>query len=210
MRLVRPTRATTDEVREKRALRLVQCVVQPKVRAFRAMAEIGCCERVPTGARRAARPAVATVAAVCRRLPPLPLGLWLTHLALLVVDEIGYLPVSRRGAVLFFQLMSRRYERASIVLTSSKGFEDWGTVLGDEVMAAALIDRVLHHCQSREHPRQQLPDARAHGASSGRSGCAHITTHSPTRMSLQTHVRERHRQGTRLERRQATSGAARS
>jgi len=70
----------------------------------------------------------------------------LTHPALLVVDEIGYLPVSRTGAVLFFQLMNRRYERASTVLTSNKGFEEWGTVLGDEVMAAALIDRVLHHC----------------------------------------------------------------
>ena len=70
----------------------------------------------------------------------------LTHPALLVVDEIGYLPVSRTGAVLFFQLMNRRYEHASTVLTSNKGFEEWGTVLGDEVIAAALIDRVLHHC----------------------------------------------------------------
>lgn len=78
--------------------------------------------------------------AVSRRLAVL------THPALLVVDEIGYLPVSRTGAVLFFQLMNRRYEHASTVLTSNKGFEEWGTVLGDEVMAAALIDRVLHHC----------------------------------------------------------------
>ncbi len=70
----------------------------------------------------------------------------LTHPALLVVDEIGYLPVSRSGAVLFFQLISRRYERASTVMTSNKSFEEWGTILGDEVMAAALIDRLLHHC----------------------------------------------------------------
>lgn len=70
----------------------------------------------------------------------------LTHPSLLVVDEIGYLPVSHTGAVLFFQLMNRRYEHASTVLTSNKGFEEWGSVLGDEVMAAALIDRVLHHC----------------------------------------------------------------
>ena len=70
----------------------------------------------------------------------------LTHPSLLVVDEIGYLPVSHDGAVLFFQLMNRRYERASTVLTSNKGFEEWGNVLGDDVMAAALIDRVLHHC----------------------------------------------------------------
>ena len=70
----------------------------------------------------------------------------LSHPSLLVVDEIGYLPVNHTGAVLFFQLMNRRYERASTVLTSNKGFEEWGEVLGDDVMAAALIDRVLHHC----------------------------------------------------------------
>jgi DNA replication protein DnaC len=70
----------------------------------------------------------------------------LTHPAVLVVDEIGYLPISRTGAMLFFQLMTRRYERASTILTSNKGFEDWGEVFGDEVMAAALIDRLLHHC----------------------------------------------------------------
>jgi DNA replication protein DnaC len=70
----------------------------------------------------------------------------LTHPALLIVDEIGYLPINHNGAVLFFQLMNRRYEKASTVLTSNKGFEEWGEVLGDDVMAAALIDRVLHHC----------------------------------------------------------------
>ena len=70
----------------------------------------------------------------------------LTHPSLLVVDEIGYLPINHAGAVLFFQLMNRRYEKASTVLTSNKGFEEWGEVLGDDVMAAALIDRVLHHC----------------------------------------------------------------
>jgi hypothetical protein len=70
----------------------------------------------------------------------------LTHPALLVVDEIGYLPISRTGAMLFFQLMTRRYEHASTVLTSNKGFEEWGEIFGDEVMAAALIDRLVHHC----------------------------------------------------------------
>ena len=63
-----------------------------------------------------------------------------------MVDEIGYLPVSRDGAILFFQLVNARHERASTVSTSNKGFEEWGGVLGDEVMAAALIDRLLHHC----------------------------------------------------------------
>lgn len=70
----------------------------------------------------------------------------LSHPALLIVDEIGYLPVGRDGAVLFFQLINHRYEHASTVLTSNKGFEEWGTILGDEVMAAALIDRLMHHC----------------------------------------------------------------
>ena len=63
-----------------------------------------------------------------------------------LLDEIGYLPVNQDGAVLFFQLINARHERASTVLTSNKGFEDWGGVLGDEVMAAALIDRLVHHC----------------------------------------------------------------
>jgi len=70
----------------------------------------------------------------------------LTHPSVLVVDEIGYLPINHLGAVLFFQLMNRRYERASTVLTSNKGFEQWGEIFSDDVMAAALIDRVLHHC----------------------------------------------------------------
>jgi DNA replication protein DnaC len=66
--------------------------------------------------------------------------------SLMVVDEVGYVPISQNGAMLFYQLMSRRYERASTVLTSNKSFEEWGEVFGDEVMAAALIDRIMHHC----------------------------------------------------------------
>ena len=54
--------------------------------------------------------------------------------------------MTREGAILFFQLVNAPYERASTVLTSNKGFEEWGGVLGDEVMAAVLIDRLLHHC----------------------------------------------------------------
>lgn len=69
----------------------------------------------------------------------------LTFPPLLVVDELGYLPISRTGAMLFFQLMSRPYERASSVITSNKGFEDWGEIFGDDVMASALIDRLVHH-----------------------------------------------------------------
>jgi DNA replication protein DnaC len=102
----------------------------------------------------------------------------LSHPSLLVIDEIGYLPLSRAGAVLFFQLINRRYERASTVLTSNKGFEEWGEVLGDEVMAAALIDRILHHChlvnirgnsyRMRDHAALSRPLADADPASPGR------------------------------------------
>jgi DNA replication protein DnaC len=70
----------------------------------------------------------------------------LTHPSLFVVDEIGYVPITRLGAMYFFQLMSRRYEHASTVLTSNQGFEQWGEILGDDVMASALIDRLVHHC----------------------------------------------------------------
>jgi DNA replication protein DnaC len=70
----------------------------------------------------------------------------LTHPAVLVVDEIGYLPITQTGALLFFHLMSRRYEHASTILTSNKSFEEWGTVFSDDVMAGALIDRLVHHC----------------------------------------------------------------
>ncbi len=70
----------------------------------------------------------------------------LTHPALLVVDEIGYLSVTPNGARLFFQLVNARYGHASTVLTSNKGFEHWGEILHDEVMAAALLDRLLHRC----------------------------------------------------------------
>lgn len=62
----------------------------------------------------------------------------LTRPSLLVVDEIHYLPITRTGAMSCFQLMSRRYETASTVLTSNKGLEEWGTILGDEVMPPLL------------------------------------------------------------------------
>lgn len=66
--------------------------------------------------------------------------------SLMIIDEIGYLPITRTGAMLFFQLLTRRYEQASTILTSNKGFEEWGEIFGDDVMAAALIDRLVHHC----------------------------------------------------------------
>ena len=63
----------------------------------------------------------------------------------LIVDEIGYLPIDSQGANLFFQLISRRYERGAMILTSNQSFGSWGDVFGDRVIASAILDRVLHH-----------------------------------------------------------------
>ena len=64
---------------------------------------------------------------------------------LLVVDEIGYLPIDRLGANLFFQLVSRRYEKGAILITSNQSLTVWGEVFGDRVIATAILDRLLHH-----------------------------------------------------------------
>jgi DNA replication protein DnaC len=64
---------------------------------------------------------------------------------LLVVDEIGYLTVATGGGNLFFQLVNARYERGAMILTSNRGFSEWGEVFGDTVVASALLDRLLHH-----------------------------------------------------------------
>jgi DNA replication protein DnaC len=64
---------------------------------------------------------------------------------LLVVDEIGYLPVITGGGNLFFQLVNSRYERGAMILTSNRGFAEWGEVFGGPVVASALLDRLLHH-----------------------------------------------------------------
>ena len=64
---------------------------------------------------------------------------------LLIVDEIGYLPIDRQGANLFFQLISRRYERGPMILTTNQSFGSWGEVFGDRIIATAILDRILHH-----------------------------------------------------------------
>jgi DNA replication protein DnaC len=64
---------------------------------------------------------------------------------LLVVDELGYLPLEKHTANLFFQLVSRRYERGSMLITTNQTITQWGHVFGDETIAAAVLDRVLHH-----------------------------------------------------------------
>lgn len=68
-----------------------------------------------------------------------------TRPKLLVIDEVGYLPLDGLGANLFFQLVSARYEKGSVILTSNKGFGEWGELMGDPVLATAVLDRLLHH-----------------------------------------------------------------
>jgi DNA replication protein DnaC len=70
---------------------------------------------------------------------------FLSRASLLVVDEIGYLPVTPGGGNLFFQLVNARYEKGAMILTSNRGFAEWGEVFGDPVVATALLDRLLHH-----------------------------------------------------------------
>ena len=66
---------------------------------------------------------------------------------LLVIDEVGYIPFEPEAANLFFQLVSSRYERASLIVTSNKPFGRWGEVFGDDVVAAAMIDRLVHYAE---------------------------------------------------------------
>ncbi len=63
----------------------------------------------------------------------------------MIIDEIGYIPIDQLGANLFFQLISRRYEKGSMILTSNQSYGNWGEIFGDPIIASAILDRVLHH-----------------------------------------------------------------
>ncbi len=80
--------------------------------------------------------------------------------SVLVIDEVGYLPLDRASANMVLQLVSRRYERGSIILTSNKAFSEWGQVFTDDVLATAILDRLLHHCDvvSINGPSYRLKD----------------------------------------------------
>lgn len=64
---------------------------------------------------------------------------------LLVIDELGYIPIDKRGAEFIFQVVSHRYERGSIILTSNRAFRDWGKTFNDNTIASAIVDRLVHH-----------------------------------------------------------------
>ena len=70
----------------------------------------------------------------------------LSRFHLLIIDEMGYLPFDDSGAHCFFQLISKRYEKAATIFTSNKSFGEWGDIFRDNVIASAILDRILHHC----------------------------------------------------------------
>ncbi|MDD5092328.1 MAG: IS21-like element helper ATPase IstB [Candidatus Wallbacteria bacterium] len=67
--------------------------------------------------------------------------------SLLIIDEVGYTPIERKEANLFFNLVSELYEKSSIIITSNKGFDSWAEIMGDQIMTVALLDRLLHHAK---------------------------------------------------------------
>jgi DNA replication protein DnaC len=69
----------------------------------------------------------------------------LMRVELLIIDELGYLELNKKVASMLFQLVAKRYEKSSIIITSNKPFDEWGQIFGDDVVAAAIIDRLLHH-----------------------------------------------------------------
>jgi DNA replication protein DnaC len=83
-----------------------------------------------------------------------------TRPALLIIDEIGYLPLNRADANHVFQLIAQRYEKGSTIITSNKAFSEWGQVFTDEILATAILDRLLHHCHviSINGPSWRLKD----------------------------------------------------
>jgi DNA replication protein DnaC len=86
------------------------------------------------------------------------------RVALVVVDEVGYMPISRQEAHLFFQFISWRYERASTVITSNKSFTEWEELFGDAVIASAMLEVPVAPLPGDQHQRQQLPDEGLSGA----------------------------------------------
>jgi len=72
---------------------------------------------------------------------------WLRKCDLIIIDEMGYLPVSKTEANFFFSLISELYESTSVIITSNKGFDGWAEILGDPILTTALLDRITHRCQ---------------------------------------------------------------
>ena len=71
----------------------------------------------------------------------------LERIPLLICDEVGYIPVDPQAASLMFMLVSRRYERRSLIVTTNKPFSAWGEIFGDDMAAVAMVDRLIHHAE---------------------------------------------------------------
>jgi len=82
-----------------------------------------------------------------------------------IIDEMGYLPFDSEGAHCFFQLVSRRYEKSSMIFSSNKSYGEWGDIFHDHVIAAAILDRILHHCTTVNIKGEsyRLKERRKHG-----------------------------------------------
>ncbi|AAM06496.1 IS21-like element ISMac9 family helper ATPase IstB [Methanosarcina acetivorans] len=87
----------------------------------------------------------------------------------LIIDEMGYLPFDEEGAHCLFQLISRRYEKSSTIFTSNKSYGEWGEIFKDQVIAAAVLDRILHHCTTINIRGEsyRLKERKKHGIKSG-------------------------------------------
>ena len=69
----------------------------------------------------------------------------LSKYKLLIIDEVGYLPIEKESANMLFQLINKRYEKCSTIITTNKAFSEWGELFGDSMIANAILDRLLHH-----------------------------------------------------------------
>ena len=84
----------------------------------------------------------------------------LSFIPLMVIDEVGYIPFDPEAANLMFSLVSNRYERASMIVTTNKPFSEWGEIFGDDMAATAMIDRLIHHSEILSPQGRQLPATR--------------------------------------------------
>jgi pimeloyl-ACP methyl ester carboxylesterase len=100
---------------------------------------------------------------------------------LLICDEVGYIPFDPQAANLMFMLVSRRYERASLIVTSNKPFSAWGEIFGDDATAAAMIDRLVHHAEILSHKGDSY--AAVVGASFGGCVALQVATNAPDRVA---------------------------
>lgn len=117
-----------------------------KTRIALAIAHAACCRGVPTLFTTAADMLNRLYAATADRSLEKALGIY-TRPRLLVIDELGCVPLSKEAGDLFFQVVAKRYERGSILLTCNRGFKRWNEIFADPVVAAGIIERLVHHSQ---------------------------------------------------------------